>query len=115
MILDPPRKGCDRAVLDAALSAGFERIIYVSCNPSTLARDLKILTAAQILNEADNFAKTAHNIAETVKNPAETSQNLAENGSIEAKNGTYKIASIQPYDMFPQTSHIETLVCLARK
>lgn len=43
LVLDPPRRGCDRAVLEAAIRAQFKRIVYVSCNPQTLARDLKIL------------------------------------------------------------------------
>jgi len=60
-ILDPPRAGCPRQVLDA-LNA--ERVVYVSCDPSTLARDLKILLArgfslrsAQLL---DMFPQTYH-------------------------------------------------------
>ena len=43
LILDPPRRGCDKAVLDSATSAKIDKIVYVSCNPQTLARDLKIL------------------------------------------------------------------------
>lgn len=43
LILDPPRKGCDQVVLQSACDAQFERIAYISCNPQTLARDLKIL------------------------------------------------------------------------
>ncbi len=42
-ILDPPRKGADAALLDAMADAGIPRIAYVSCNPSTLARDVKLL------------------------------------------------------------------------
>lgn len=42
-IFDPPRKGCDERVLSAVKQAGIDKIIYVSCNPSTLARDLKQL------------------------------------------------------------------------
>ena len=44
-ILDPPRKGCDEALLDALVAAGIPRVAYVSCNPATLARDVKRLAA----------------------------------------------------------------------
>lgn len=44
LVLDPPRRGCDKAVLDGAISAKIDKIVYVSCNPQTLARDLKILS-----------------------------------------------------------------------
>lgn len=72
-VLDPPRKGCDKVVLDAVMSAKPNYIYYVSCSPSTLARDLAIL------------------------------------------NADYKVLSITPYDMFPQSSHVETVVVLERR
>lgn len=73
VVIDPPRKGCDKAVLDSIIKAGPTKIIYISCNPATLARDLKLLS------------------------------------------DTYSIDSITPYDMFPQTKHVETLVVLSKK
>ena len=44
IVLDPPRKGCKEEVLDGILEANSERIVYVSCNSATLARDIKHLT-----------------------------------------------------------------------
>ena len=44
VVLDPPRKGCDAKLLDAIRKVGPEKIVYVSCDSATLARDLKILT-----------------------------------------------------------------------
>lgn len=72
VLVDPPRKGCDSEILNAILKASPDKIMYISCNPSTLARDLAVL-----LNH-------------------------------------YRIDSVTPYDMFPLTSHVETLVCLGR-
>ena len=43
IVVDPPRKGCDEKLLDTILSVKPERIVYVSCDPATLSRDLKIL------------------------------------------------------------------------
>jgi 23S rRNA (uracil1939-C5)-methyltransferase len=45
IILDPPRKGCDESLLQTVARTGAKRIVYISCKPSTLARDLKILTS----------------------------------------------------------------------
>ena len=42
-VIDPPRKGCETPVLDGLITSGAKRVIYVSCNPSTLARDVKYL------------------------------------------------------------------------
>ncbi|MDQ6422523.1 23S rRNA (uracil(1939)-C(5))-methyltransferase RlmD [Paenibacillus sp. LHD-117] len=43
IVVDPPRKGCDPALLETILQMEPERVVYVSCNPSTLARDLRVL------------------------------------------------------------------------
>ena len=43
VIVDPPRKGCEKSVLETIITMKPEKVVYVSCNPATLARDLKIL------------------------------------------------------------------------
>jgi 23S rRNA (uracil1939-C5)-methyltransferase len=65
VILDPPRKGCDRAVLDTLLLQQPQQIVYVSCKPATLARDLKYLCESgtyqlNLVQPADFFPQTAH-------------------------------------------------------
>ncbi|MDR1730921.1 MAG: 23S rRNA (uracil(1939)-C(5))-methyltransferase RlmD [Synergistaceae bacterium] len=68
VVLDPPRSGCERRVLDKTGEFAPERIVYVSCNPSTLARDLKILTdgekktkyTVKSIRAFDMFPQTVH-------------------------------------------------------
>ena len=62
MILNPPRKGCSEKVLQAVSKIAPEKIIYVSCNPATLARDLTRLRKYQIDDLAvfDLFPQTQH-------------------------------------------------------
>lgn len=74
IVVDPPRKGCEGDFLKTVVEMNIPKIVYVSCDVATLARDLKY---------------------------------LAENG--------YKIGPVQPVDMFPQTNHIENVVCLTKK
>lgn len=64
IILDPPRKGCTEGCLDAAMKLCKGKIIYVSCNPATLARDLKYLTdkgaTVEFIQPFDMFCHTYH-------------------------------------------------------
>jgi 23S rRNA (uracil1939-C5)-methyltransferase len=73
VITDPPRAGMDEAVTRQLLKAAPERIVYVSCNTATQARDLGILDEG------------------------------------------YRVADVQPVDMFPHTHHVENVVLLAKK
>ena len=63
VFVDPPRKGCDKTALDTLLQIEPKRIVYVSCNPATLARDLKILEEKyniEKLSICDMFPFTHH-------------------------------------------------------
>lgn len=63
VVLDPPRSGCDKKLIDALLSLNPKKIIYISCNASTMARDIKTLTEKyeiKDLTPVDLFPKTYH-------------------------------------------------------
>ena len=74
VILDPPRSGVHTKVIERIVEIGPPRIVYVSCNPATQARDVKLLCADK-----------------------------------------YRIAKLQPVDMFPHTYHIENVALLLPK
>ncbi|WP_379136700.1 23S rRNA (uracil(1939)-C(5))-methyltransferase RlmD [Paenibacillus sp. sgz500958] len=64
IVVDPPRKGCDPRLLETILQMKPERVVYVSCNPSTLARDLRVLedggyTTVEV-TPVDMFPHTVH-------------------------------------------------------
>ncbi len=64
IIVDPPRKGCDEKLLDTIVKINPEKVVYVSCNPATLARDLKYLEEkgykVEEVQPVDMFAWTMH-------------------------------------------------------
>ena len=95
IVCDPPRKGMERTIVNAVLKSNADKVVLISCNPATLARDLGLLCGSLI--EADN---------QLVKNSDYTAEGL---------RGYYGIVSVTPYDMFPQTKHVETLVVLSKK
>lgn len=64
LVVDPPRKGCDEQLLQTILKQRPERVVYVSCNPATLARDLRILEdggyRTQEVQPVDMFPQSTH-------------------------------------------------------
>lgn len=63
IFIDPPRKGCDKVALDTIMKICPKKIVYVSCNPATLARDLKILSEKYDIGDVtpvDMFPFTSH-------------------------------------------------------
>ena len=64
LVVDPPRKGCDEKLLDTILKYKPKRIVYVSCNPATLARDLRILEdggyCTKEVQPVDMFPSSSH-------------------------------------------------------
>lgn len=73
VVVDPPRKGCDEKLLETIVKISPKRLVYVSCDPATLARDI-------------NY--------------------LVEQG--------FKLEQVQPVDLFPQTTHVETVCALTK-
>lgn len=73
VFVDPPRAGCSRVFLNALLQCAPRRIVYISCCPQTLRRDVDLL-----------------------------------------KRGGYLLDAVQPYDLFPYTEHVESVVKLTR-
>ena len=64
VVVDPPRKGCDAVLLDTIVSMSPDRLVYVSCDPATLARDVKILSEVgyKLMKVAvfDAFCQSGH-------------------------------------------------------
>ncbi|AYB46281.1 23S rRNA (uracil(1939)-C(5))-methyltransferase RlmD [Paenibacillus lautus] len=77
IVVDPPRKGCDPRLLETILEMKPERVVYVSCNPSTLARDLRVLEDGGYrtveVTPVDMFPHTVHveSVALLVRNGTE--------------------------------------------
>ncbi|HHD2752103.1 TPA: 23S rRNA (uracil(1939)-C(5))-methyltransferase RlmD [Clostridium perfringens] len=73
VVVDPPRKGCDKKLLDAITNIDAKKIVYVSCDPSTLGRDLAILEENGYktleVQPVDMFPNTAHieNVAKLIR------------------------------------------------
>ena len=63
VFMDPPRSGSSRKFIDSLLNMAPEKVVYISCNPETLARDLRLITKkykAQKITPVDMFPHTHH-------------------------------------------------------
>ncbi|MCI9188093.1 MAG: 23S rRNA (uracil(1939)-C(5))-methyltransferase RlmD [Lachnospiraceae bacterium] len=80
IVVDPPRKGCDGACLEAMLKVRPERIVYVSCDPATLARDLRVLCdggyGVERIRGVDMFGMTVHVESIVLLSKLHTKQNI---------------------------------------
>ncbi|KAH8159430.1 hypothetical protein CIB48_g8814 [Xylaria polymorpha] len=90
VVLDPPRKGCDADFLAQLLRFGPRRVVYVSCNVHTQARDVGMLVRGEAACEK------------------------ADPSNANEKGTRYEIESLRGFDFFPQTSHVEGVVVLNR-
>jgi len=73
-VMDPPRTGCEEEVLHRLGALASKTLVYVSCNPATLARDVGVL-----------------------------------------RQEGYKLSRVTPFDLFPQTAHVESVALLHRE
>ncbi|WP_241761556.1 23S rRNA (uracil(1939)-C(5))-methyltransferase RlmD, partial [Fusobacterium nucleatum] len=73
IIFDPPRKGLEASIIDKVAELNLKEVVYISCNPSTFARDIKLFSEKR-----------------------------------------YSLKKLQAVDMFPQTSHVETIALIQR-
>ncbi|KAI0432715.1 S-adenosyl-L-methionine-dependent methyltransferase [Xylaria sp. FL1042] len=96
VVLDPPRKGCDADFLNQLLDFAPRRVVYVSCNVHTQARDIGVLVRG---SEQDG-GRNGDN---------------GNDGANEKRKGTrYAIESLRGFDFFPQTGHVEGVAVLSR-
>lgn len=100
LFLDPPRKGVDRAAIESILKARPDEIVYISCNPQTLARDVGLL-AGTLKIKGNEIVKGVERAVETHINSTVFSSG-------------YKICKVCGYDMFSGCSGVETLCVLKR-
>ena len=117
IVCDPPRKGMERSVVKKIKESGADKIILVSCNPATLARDLGILTGTLTEDSGGGLIKTGDIKTGDIKTGNIKTGDI-KSGNTQADNpeaAAYEIKSITPFDMFPQTKHTEVVVVLSRK
>lgn len=112
VVLDPPRKGVSPAVIRSLLEIAPPRIIYVSCNPATLARDLKYLSLGYAPSSSVSKGESDEN--PEVASESDAPADIAAAPDEKPGKYGYKAVRIQPVDLFPQTYHVESVATLER-
>ena len=109
MVLDPPRAGIHPSVAKVLLKSAPKRIVYVSCNPATQARDLEWLCRGWV--DKDEMPAEAPQAAVADVAPQAAAADVAPQAALPR----YRILAVQPVDMFPHTIHVENVVLLERE
>jgi len=109
IIVDPPRAGLPSHTTDELLRIGAAQIVYVSCNPATLARDIARLCGTA--QDGNQYPESGGVLA-LQSQPASLNTHLGLPGP--GKQARYAVARVIPIDMFPQTHHVEVIVDLRR-
>ncbi|ROV92546.1 hypothetical protein VMCG_08943 [Cytospora schulzeri] len=111
VVLDPPRKGCDASFLRQLLGFAPRRVVYVSCNVHTQARDVGVLVRGEV-DGAMGEEKKEEEAEVVVEGGVEVKDGEGEKK--EKKKTRYEIESLIGFDFFPQTGHVEGVAVLNR-
>lgn len=107
VVVDPPRKGLDEQTIRTILQMGAPKVLYISCDPGSLARDLAKLTA-QKPEEQQGQAPQGVGAEQAVPGPGRGQTQ----GTVQGP--AYRIECLQPVDMFPFSEHIEVITLLSK-
>ena len=114
VVIDPPRKGCDLPFLRQLVDFGPARIVYMSCNVHTQARDIGVLVGGFGKFKEDG-GKNVEDGGKNVEDGATAADGRTEENGKGETQGLYVIESIKGFDFFPQTSHVEVVAILQKK
>lgn len=101
VVVDPPRKGLDEQTIRTILQMGAPKVLYISCDPGSLARDLAKLTAPKIEEQQGQG---------TVQGASAGPGRGQTQGTVQGP--AYRIECLQPVDMFPFSEHTESVALL---
>lgn len=106
VVIDPPRKGCDESFVRQLLQFAPRRVVYVSCNVHTQARDVGMFVRG--------LGDMGSEKVEGSESAAEIADGTASDVATVSKKTRYEIESLRGFDFFPQTGHVEGVAILNR-